>query len=540
MPSFDQLSEPSKMKRIIICCDGTWQSSNHGLEGVVPSNVAKISRAISKYEETSNGQIIHQIVYYDAGVGTGTDVSGEGKQSWTAWANSYIAAGVRRWEGGLGAGLDENVNEAYNFIVNNYNKGDELYFFGFSRGAFTARAVAGLVASVGICTNLMMDDYPAMYAAYKSRPKDKDIDDTVWAKEPPKPNPQNKPAGSEWLARCVDRDPTIKVVGVFDTVGALGLPDTVHLRFNSLREHFGFHNTDLLPEVENGFHALALDEHRRSFSPTLWSLTDKPVKDHPGHPKREDRPKQRLVQCWFPGMHINIGGGSSDVANEAKAKQTDMEAMANITYAWMVDRVRESTRLCFDWQALGKIAEAYNKSVHASNGTYTPSGWDLGPISDPWKKMWLGGSLDRTPGEYHDTRVTEEYIHPIVEYALRSKKYPLQKDHSLKDFKRVKRSDGDGYEWRKTIGGKTVSIKEFVIPGDKEDLPRIERWVMMNGTQQGFQGLQPSWEKVKAQERDGFMETASFINELDKANGIKLAEPRFSDSSAKFTQTGFR
>jgi uncharacterized protein (DUF2235 family) len=106
-----QKPSPFPMKRIIICCDGTWQASNHGIT-TVPSNIAKLSRAIASCKENGSGEFIHQIVYYHAGVGTATSsVHNAG------FIQDKIADVVKKWEGGVGAGLDENVCEAYNFIV---------------------------------------------------------------------------------------------------------------------------------------------------------------------------------------------------------------------------------------------------------------------------------------------------------------------------------------------------------------------------------------------------------------------------------------
>ena len=111
LPDLTKVPVADPKKRIIICCDGTWQASNHGLANV-PSNVAKISRAIATYERTESGQIIHQIVYYHAGVGTATNTVKN-----AGFIQDKIADVVKKWEGGVGAGLDENVCEAYNFIV---------------------------------------------------------------------------------------------------------------------------------------------------------------------------------------------------------------------------------------------------------------------------------------------------------------------------------------------------------------------------------------------------------------------------------------
>lgn len=118
-------------KRIVICCDGTWQSSVTNVTNV-PSNVTQIARYLLKAGKGKGDQVWQQVVYYDAGIGTGV---------------SALEADI---QGGTGTGFVGNVIEAYNFIVLNYNPGDQVFCVGFSRGAYTARAVAGLVTDIGI------------------------------------------------------------------------------------------------------------------------------------------------------------------------------------------------------------------------------------------------------------------------------------------------------------------------------------------------------------------------------------------------------
>jgi uncharacterized protein (DUF2235 family) len=122
---------PPASKRIIVCCDGTWQSSVTNTANI-PSNVTRIARYLNKTGKDDQGREWQQVVYYDAGIGTG------------------VSAIEAKRQGGTGAGFVGNVIEAYNFIVLNYNEGDKIYCFGFSRGAYTARAVAGLVTDIGI------------------------------------------------------------------------------------------------------------------------------------------------------------------------------------------------------------------------------------------------------------------------------------------------------------------------------------------------------------------------------------------------------
>ena len=131
LSGFQDITLKPAPKRIVICCDGTWQSSVTNVDNV-PSNITRIARYLLKVGKDAKGEQWQQLVYYDAGIGTG--------------ASSIEAAR----EGMTGSGFVGNVIEAYNFIVLNYNPGDQIFCFGFSRGAYTARAVAGLVTDIGI------------------------------------------------------------------------------------------------------------------------------------------------------------------------------------------------------------------------------------------------------------------------------------------------------------------------------------------------------------------------------------------------------
>lgn len=138
--------------------------------------------------------------------------------------------------GGFGEGLSENVCEAYSFLVNNYSPGDEVYFFGFSRGAFTVRATAGLVANIGLCADTAMDQFWMAYDAYKQR-GEKPIMETDWYLHN---------GGNEWLANC-DKNVSIEVVGVWDTVGSLGWPSNNLIDLSKRNKAYGFHDTNISP-----------------------------------------------------------------------------------------------------------------------------------------------------------------------------------------------------------------------------------------------------------------------------------------------------
>jgi uncharacterized protein (DUF2235 family) len=132
-----------RMKRLIVCCDGTWKNSDSGAVDV-PSNVTRLCRTINA--TTSDG--IHQIVYYQSGVGTG------------------LGRLTQTLGGATGFGISENIREAYAFLVNNYYPGDEIFMFGFSRGAFAARSIAGLICQLGVLTKSGMDDFYSVFKRY--------------------------------------------------------------------------------------------------------------------------------------------------------------------------------------------------------------------------------------------------------------------------------------------------------------------------------------------------------------------------------------
>jgi uncharacterized protein (DUF2235 family) len=216
----------------VVCCDGTWQSSVT-LKDNIASNVTKLARHIKRVGTDSNGNNYHQIVYYDSGIGTGS----------LSWLE-------KNRQGGLGDGLAENVIEAYNFIVLNYQPGDEIFCFGFSRGAYTARAVAGLIGDIGVLEPSDMEFFPKLYRGYmqkkegeqfKSTQAWKDYKAWVSAREVAKGKLLGNPAPST----KIDSSVKVKVVGVWDTVGSLGIPDGRYSKHAGLRTQYGFHNVKL-------------------------------------------------------------------------------------------------------------------------------------------------------------------------------------------------------------------------------------------------------------------------------------------------------
>ena len=225
------------MKRLIACCDGilhvlfsntkgTWKASYKGQ----PSNVALLSRAIKPH--TANPQI-QQVVYYQAGVGTSN--------------GSFLG----RLRGGLfGDGLSENVRDAYLYICLNWSEGDEIYLFGFSRGAYTARALGGLISEFGLLTKEGTDGWAKLYHHYRKNKF------TV--------RQEFKDAFNRDYPNGCQEKVNIKFIGVWDTVGSLGVPQLylfgmnlvpLNWLLNYWRDAKQFGNTDLMPNVEYAFQA---------------------------------------------------------------------------------------------------------------------------------------------------------------------------------------------------------------------------------------------------------------------------------------------
>jgi T6SS, Phospholipase effector Tle1-like, catalytic domain len=196
--------------------------------------------------------------------------------------------------------LSANVIDAYHFLIDNYEPGDDLYFFGFSRGAFTARSVAGLVRNCGILRPENRDRINDAYRLYR--------------------NTKDKPAGmtSTLFRSAFSYEPTIEFVGVWDTVGALGIPPVglgiLHPIFNWVNKRWSFHDTELSSHVHGAYQALAIDERRRAFKPTLW--------------KRQPGATQILEQVWFTGVHCNVGGGMAD------------SSLSDLALLWMVSKAQ--------------------------------------------------------------------------------------------------------------------------------------------------------------------------------------------------------
>ena len=269
------------MKRIITCNDGTWNQPGTIDSGAgVMTNVEKIYKCITSKDPGG----IEQVKFYDEGVGTG-----QGK-----W--NQIKGGVTGW------GIDKTIMDTYKFIMWNYaGPSDELYLFGFSRGSYTARSLAGFIRNCGILKPENLHLVDEAYELYRDR--------SILA------HPESDAMRSfrnQYSHNGRDITP-IKCIGVWDTVGALGIP--LHFYQLSNKKRYKFHDVTLSSWVQNAFHAVSIDERRKIFSPTLWQKS------------KDFTPSNHLDQVWFTGVHANVGGGY---------KQT---GLSDITLHWMMEKV---------------------------------------------------------------------------------------------------------------------------------------------------------------------------------------------------------
>lgn len=264
-------------RRIIICTDGTWNKTEEKTASgeSSPTNVLRIARAISPVA----GDGTSQLVYYHKGVGTGGLVD-------------------KALGGSTGYGIKSIMEESYRFLANNYEDGDEIYLFGFSRGAYTARSLGGLINLAGLVRKRDLEHFNAVHKFYRKSEAKRSVADNL-----------------EFITDLFkqSRRPVIHFIGVWDTVGALGAPTP--LLGTITKPWVGFHDTQLR-NMKYAYHALAADERRGPFSPNLW--TRKPGGD--------DDSLCEMKQVWFPGAHSDVGGGYAE------------NALSEIPYMWMAQK----------------------------------------------------------------------------------------------------------------------------------------------------------------------------------------------------------
>lgn len=237
-------------RNIVICLDGTWNKPDEPDDSESSESNVRILYEMC-LEDGAN-----QVKYYDTGVGT-------------KWYDDKI--------GGItGAGLSRNVRQAYRWLTRQFEKGDKVFIFGFSRGAYTARSLAGLLWGCGLLPPGpdAAEAVDRIYEHYRGRDE----------------------AGKR-ACKAANRACPVEMIGVWDTVGALGIP--TRLLPDPTARRYQFHDVRLNPEVRSAYHALALDEARATFEATLWQVGAR-------------EPGQVVEQVWFAGAHSDVGGGYAE------------------------------------------------------------------------------------------------------------------------------------------------------------------------------------------------------------------------------------
>lgn len=268
------------MRNLIICCDGTWNSRKPDPKlGGRPTNVVRLHAALADQNEHA----VAQLAYYHSGVGTEGNV-------------------IRRAWGGLtGAGLDRNIMSAYRWLGATYQPDDRIFLIGFSRGAYTVRSLGGMLSQCGLLNLEGLQNREAwrrVERAYHEGYRG-GRNWTQWS------------SGWKYHGPTAGKNPIpIHFLGVWDTVGALGIPAELGiLGLLQSAGHRQFHDTTLGGLVLHARHAVAIDEMRSTFVPTLWTALD---------------PDRDVKQRWFPGVHADVGGGYAD------------HGLADVALEWMM------------------------------------------------------------------------------------------------------------------------------------------------------------------------------------------------------------
>ena len=274
------------MKRLIFCFDGTWNK----LLPDVATNVVLTAASIDRVDPAGVPQVIH----YDEGVGTGD---------------------LEQIRGGMfGYGLMDNVREAYRFLVFNYDPGDEIFVFGFSRGAFSARTFIGFIRHVGPLHRLHVGRIDEAVGLYEDRLKGKDGSAEAMRKFRSTYSDKVCIGQGDEDLRCSNVPDyisgsaplmTIKYLGVWDTVEAMGIPEIIP-GSDWFNREYDYHDASLDTFVESARHAVAIDERRKLFPVVRFDDVDQLNASRGFDSSSDDAPYQ---ERWFPGVHGSIGGG---------------------------------------------------------------------------------------------------------------------------------------------------------------------------------------------------------------------------------------
>ncbi|MDN5000678.1 DUF2235 domain-containing protein [Bradyrhizobium sp. GCM10027634] len=367
-------------KNLVICCDGTGNEISENI-----SNVLKLYRCLRKTEKTQP----RQMVFYDPGVGTVTEPS-----TWNRWkSNIKLVLGLA-----TGYGLDDNVLAAYCFLVEHYAPGDKIYLFGFSRGAYTVRVLAGLIQKVGLISPEQANLAGSGLVAYKQysglgRGNDiEDLKDGGFDEDGPVPKDIFDLA-AQFARITSSRWPTIHFIGVWDTVASVIVPRRDRFFYVPSLEELAF--TLRNPSVQIFRQAIAIDERRCMFRlkeyeepQEYWS--NRFVPDH----KKE---AQDILQVWFAGVHCDVGGGYPEVES----------AESKYPLIWMIE-------------------EATKAGLNFNPSTVKQLAWGVQRKNSPFK--YVEPAYTGKAGRLHDSM---NALWRVLEFLPKSAKYKEWPDRKV-------------------------------------------------------------------------------------------------------------
>jgi uncharacterized protein (DUF2235 family) len=284
-------------RKLVLLFDGTWNKPESN------TNVERLRQLIAPRDSTGSEQVVN----YLPGVG--------------------VSPGLTHLLGGaFGYGLSGNVMDGYRWLSETRQPGDEIYLFGFSRGAYTARSVGGMIRKCGLLNrradgSVTTADVSRAYDFYRdtgTKPDD--------------------PAAQDFR-RSYSVEIDIHFIGVWDTVGSLGIPDTGSW-FPYARSRYEFHDTELSKIVKCAYQALSLDEHRADFAPAVW--TRNPFNLRPGENRTSKKQEQiDIEQRWFIGSHSDVGGG-----NDSDGAGRKPDPLPDIPLAWLQSKAIAAGLAC--------------------------------------------------------------------------------------------------------------------------------------------------------------------------------------------------
>jgi uncharacterized protein (DUF2235 family) len=355
-------------KNIAIFCDGTWQS----LSQWFPTNVSCVARCVAPAEKANS---CPQVAFYGDGVGVPEGV---------------LPEATKLLGGGMGQGLDAKIAEAYQFLCLNYVPGDRIFIFGFSRGAYTARSLSGLLRKCWILRRDQVGFVTDALGHYRSG----ELENprlTQFRQQhcyPMQAFLETRSSNPSAAAAAINTDTTahVQYVGVWDTVGSLGIPKILPFA-TEIDAKYRFHDQSLSRFVISARHAVSIDERRSTFSPTLWdNIDDLNNNASAGSLPREQRPYQ---QIWFPGNHSGVGGGGDDHGLSKSPLAWIAEGATRAGLEWSPDILESFVRSANPLAAFGAESTSFSEEIIRLMGEADRDGPSkFENISDPAKLRW--------------------------------------------------------------------------------------------------------------------------------------------------------